>query len=127
MAQLQMFALNIRFLIGLLVFLVLVAAAVIGVWTGVKILVFHIRRKAAAEAQCRLKYRPDGQPYPPAAPGICGKCQRAFDQVYHLPDGRRLCAECYRAEMPLRTNESRETRLAGAHTAPFNNDRGGLR
>jgi hypothetical protein len=95
MAQIEMFALNIRFLIGLLVFLVLVAAVVIGIWTGVKILIFHVRRKRAAEAERRRKFQPDGRPYPPSAPGICGDCKCVSDQVYHLPEGRRLCAKCY--------------------------------
>jgi hypothetical protein len=95
MAQLEMFALNMRFLIGLLVFLLLAAAVVIGIWTGVKILVLRARRKYGKAKDHHGRFRPDGRPFPPAAPGICGKCEGAFDKVYHLPDGRKLCAKCY--------------------------------
>lgn len=90
-----MFALNMRFLLGLIVFLLLAFVLVLGTWTGVKALLWRQRRKRGQAEERRRKFRPDGQPYPPQAPGICGKCGLASDAVYHLPDGTRLCPTCY--------------------------------
>lgn len=43
----------------------------------------------------RRRYQRDGTPYPPTAPGICGQCG-ATDEIFYLPDGRRLCHGCYK-------------------------------
>jgi hypothetical protein len=94
MMQLEMFAVNIRFLIGLLVAGVLSVAAVIAIWTGLKMLISYAGRKVADDVERRRKFRRDGKPYPPMASGICGACEQTFDKVYYLPDGRRLCARC---------------------------------
>jgi hypothetical protein len=96
MTPIERLVLNIWVVIGSVILLALIAAAIIGIWTGLKILVFHTRRKLAEEEQRRRKFQPDGRPYPPAAPGICSDCQLVSDSVFHLPDGRRLCAKCYR-------------------------------
>jgi hypothetical protein len=49
------------------------------------------------------RYQRDGTPYPPASPGICDRCRQARE-VFHLPDGRRLCRPCYRkATLGLKT------------------------
>lgn len=41
------------------------------------------------------KFRPDGQPHPPTQRGLCDNCGLAFEKVYHLKSGVRLCTECY--------------------------------
>lgn len=94
-ANLRMFALNISFLIGILLALVILAVAVIVACTGVNLLVSARRRRHAERDARRRRFGPDGRPYPPAGRGFCGACQRAGDVVYHLPNGERLCPACY--------------------------------
>ncbi len=51
---------------------------------------------AAESERVRLaKLRPDGKPWPPVGRGMCEACASAFDKVYYLADGRRLCEKCY--------------------------------
>jgi hypothetical protein len=38
---------------------------------------------------------PDGRLRPPRGQGICQKCSGAFDDLYYLPSGEKLCARCY--------------------------------
>jgi len=95
MTQLEMFALNMRLLIGILVFLALVFGLLFAAWTALKMWKFHVqRRRAEAEVRAR-KYRPDGRPYPPVAAGICEQCGGTFAEVFHLPNGTRRCRRCY--------------------------------
>jgi hypothetical protein len=98
-ADLKTFGLNIYVLIGALILLAVLAVLIVAAWTLLKILIWRARQRQAEADQRRDKLRPDGQPYPPAAPGVCGRCQRAFDQVYHLPSGERLCPDCYAREI----------------------------
>jgi hypothetical protein len=91
----QVFALNIYFLIGLLIVLGVVIVLIVAFWTSIKIWIWSVRRRKADEAEHRRRFRPDGRPYPPLARGICQGCARALDEVYHLPSGQRLCPECY--------------------------------
>jgi len=95
MTQLEMFALNMRLLIGILVFLALVFVFLFVTWTTLKMWRFRRqRRRAEAEVRAR-KYRPDGRPYPPRAPGICEQCGGTFADVFHLSNGARRCQTCY--------------------------------
>lgn len=96
MANLRNFALNIYFLIGLLLALGIAAVWIITCWTSIKIWLWNIRRRQAEAAEHQRRFRPDGQPYPPASRGVCEGCAQALDEVYHLPTGQRLCPECYR-------------------------------
>lgn len=95
MIDLKTFGANIYLLIGLLICLGVLLVLILAAWTLLKIAVWQSRRKKAAEQERRQRLRPDGQPYPPAAPGLCQRCQRAGDAVYHLPSGERFCADCY--------------------------------
>jgi len=98
LANLKMFGMNIYLLIALLIAAVIVLAIVLAAWTSLNIGMWQ-RQKRKAEQEERLrKLRPDGQPYPPAARGICDRCSRGLEKVYHLPSGRRLCPDCYDAE-----------------------------
>jgi heme exporter protein D len=76
----------------LIVFAVVAGALVIAI-------IRSRRRERAAEAErekARLaKLRPDGLPLPPHGRGMCAACGKAFERVYFLSDGRRLCPGCY--------------------------------
>jgi hypothetical protein len=98
--DIKTFALNMHFLIGLLIGLAALLIFVVAVWTLLKVLVWRARHKRAEAQEAARKLRTDGLPYPPAGPGVCQRCQRAFDAVYHLPTGERLCPECYALRTP---------------------------
>ena len=79
--------------LGLLVLILAVATAVQ--------LLRHRQRLRALKAEWRAEHvDAAGRPLPPAAPGLCEACKKAFDKVYYLPSGRRLCEACYRAAEP---------------------------
>ena len=86
---------NIFLLIGLLLAAGLLFVVIFVAWTGLKIGLWQWRRRQAAEEEHRRRFRPDGRPYPPSSRGICGRCARTCETVYHLPDGVRLCPECF--------------------------------
>ena len=94
-AQLRMFALNIYFLIGALLVLGLLGAMLFAAVVAIRSGLWQLRRKQAEQAEHRRKVQPNGQPYPPAAQGLCDRCGGSFLKVYHLPAGRRFCPECY--------------------------------
>jgi hypothetical protein len=93
--SLTFFAQNIFLLIGLLFVAGVLVVLVFCLWTGAKVGFFVRRRRQAEREAAAAKIGPDGRPYPPAAEGLCDRCQRAFNRVYYVPDGPRLCAECY--------------------------------
>ena len=95
MVDIKTFTQNMYFLIGLLLALAVLLTAAVGVWKLLKVAVWRSRQEEAEEQGHRQKLRPDGTPYLPTAPGICQRCQRALDLVYHLPSGERLCSDCY--------------------------------
>jgi len=95
MTQLDSFALDMRFLLGLIIFLVILFIVVIAAWTGVKVWLFRSRQKREQQRVYARTHLPDGRPIPPTGEGVCEQCQGVFDKVYHLPSGRRLCSECY--------------------------------
>ncbi len=98
MTQLESFGLDMRFLLGLIVFLAILFIVVIAVWTGVKIWLFRMRQKREQRRVYRREHAPNGRRLPPSASGICERCEGVFAKVYHLPSGRRLCPECYEAD-----------------------------
>ena len=99
MDQLQTFGLNIHLLIGILLVLAIGLVVVIAVWTGVKVWLFRKKQEAAQHDERRRKFGRDGRPLPPRGPGLCEKCQKA-GEVFHLPDGRRLCESCFESDLP---------------------------
>ncbi len=90
-----MFGANIYLLIGLLVVGGLLVLVVVSIWTGLKIVWWRRQRRKADGEERRGRIAPDGRPYPPAGRGVCGRCARASETVYHLPGGERLCPACY--------------------------------
>ncbi len=88
---------NILFGIGLLFYAVAAAILLVLALVGIKIFIRRCRTARAAAQERKLKYQPDGRPYPPFARGLCDNCQDGFDRVYYLPSGARLCPDCYKA------------------------------
>ena len=66
-----------------------------GLGTVIKWRLFVRKQKRARLEADAEHYRPDGQPYPPCGRGLCDHCKQAFEKVYYLPEGRRLCPACY--------------------------------
>ena len=89
------FGINLFIIIGAVVLLSLAFVLVLLVWTGVRAGIWR-RRQVRAEREQRLgKLDGSGQRRPPADRGLCDRCGRLFDEVYHLPDGSRRCPRCY--------------------------------
>ena len=78
----------------LLLIMPLLVVAAIGLGSRAIRAAIHHLRPAAAE---RDKFQPDGRRWPPHARALCDRCLRASRRVYHLPDGQRLCHDCYTA------------------------------
>jgi hypothetical protein len=85
--DIKTFALNMYAIVGAVLALLALLILGVGAWTLLKVLIWRSRQD---RAEARRKSE-----RPPAAPGICQRCQRAADAVYHLPSGERLCAACY--------------------------------
>lgn len=101
MSQLQMFGMNIWFLIGLLIFLAFAGLILVAVWVALKIWLFRMQQKRAFEEYRRRTRRADGKMYPPRAGGICDQCRRVKGVVYHLPSGEKICHDCYEVWWPV--------------------------
>lgn len=86
---------NLYLLIGLFVVLVLVVVLLLAGWTSIKVWIWRSRKKRAERERQRLKYRADGQPYPPSGRGLCDRCEQSYEKIYFLPTGQRLCPTCY--------------------------------
>ncbi len=90
-----MFGVNMRLLVGILTALILLAFLLIALWTGLRLWLHRRSLRRSTEDEQRRRFRPDGTPYPPRAEGICDRCGRVGKDVFHLPDGGRLCPICF--------------------------------
>ena len=91
----QQFAQNMMLLLGLLMFLAVGVIGAVAAWLLVKLLILRRnRRRDEAQRRCE-KLGHDGELLPPVAPGLCDRCGRPFERVYHLPSGQRLCPDDY--------------------------------
>lgn len=61
------------------------------------------QRRADAEAR-RERFDEDGHPLPPRGRGLCDACSQAEKMVYFLPEGRRLCADCFEKHRAIPTS-----------------------
>jgi len=95
LADFSIFVPNIYLLIGLLIVLAVGLALLLATLTGVNLGIWHLLERRERTRQHAERYRPDGEPYPPAGRGICDRCGRPFEKVYHMPSGERLCPEDY--------------------------------
>jgi hypothetical protein len=94
-ANLHNWALNIFFLVGVLLALGVGMFLLVALLTGLKLWRWSRAERQIRDEYMRERYRPDGQPYPPAARGICDRCGGAFEKVYYLPTGQKLCQYDY--------------------------------
>ena len=90
-----------RLLMALLFVVPAICLVVIAALIVVKWQLWRIRRRRAERQAREVRFRPDGEPYPPSKRGMCDACAKAFEKVYYLPAGRRLCPDCYEG---LQTN-----------------------
>jgi len=86
---------NFHLLIGVFVLIAFAIAVTIVLWIATKLLIWEVRRWRAQRQARRAKYRSDGTAYPPVSMGLCDRCERACEKVYHMPSGQRLCPDCY--------------------------------
>lgn len=105
MDRLESFALDIRFLIGLLVALFLLSVLTVALWTGLKVWLFYRSSQRSDKDQRRSDGSTEEEMAPPRATGICDACGVVPPWVYCLPDGRRLCAACHRPEAARRRKQ----------------------
>jgi hypothetical protein len=92
--QLRMFAQNIWMLLTGLVLLAVFAVCLLAAFVGLRYLWWRWRVKRAERRYRAALFRADGTPYPPRGEGLCQGCARVRT-VYYLPDGRKLCSDCY--------------------------------
>jgi len=90
--------------LGLIAGIIVIATLIGIIKAWLKGLELRAWRKVAKDQ----KLRPDGIPYPPSGRGMCDTCEKAYDKVYYLPDGRRICPGCY-VLTETATGEPRET------------------
>jgi hypothetical protein len=89
---------NLWLLLGALLAAGFALIVLIAFWTSIKIGIFRWRQRRAEAAYRAQRVHPDGSPRPPASAGVRSQCDRLHRQVYHLPDGRRLCPDDYAAQ-----------------------------
>lgn len=91
----RMWAQNIYFLIGVLIFGSICAVILIGLYIGLRVWIFKANQDRSMAEYYKRTRRADGKMYPPFAVGICEQCKGIRKKVYHLHTGERLCPECY--------------------------------
>jgi hypothetical protein len=94
--DIRTFGLSLYLIIGVVVVGLVAMALALGAWTLLRLAVWKARVRRAQEQAARARVRDDGQPYPPVDRGLCDLCAGAFEKVYHLPSGQRMCEDCYR-------------------------------
>lgn len=98
--SLEVFRLNMYILGGAIAFVLIAGAVILAVWVTIRSLLWRREMRRAARQARQARLGPDGKPYPPSASGLCDRCGRAFDRVYHLPGGGRRCQGCYEMDHP---------------------------
>ena len=92
----QTFFVNLMLLVALLILAVVGFIVLVASWTGLKIGIWHWRRRRTERNEQKRKQRPDGSASLPVGRGLCDRCGTVFSEVYHLPSGERMCPACYR-------------------------------
>ncbi len=114
----QTFGLSVHLIIGAVVVGLLATVLVLAAWVLLRVLTWRAEVRRAQKHAARARLRDNGQPYPPADRGLCDVCARAFEKVYYLPSGQRMCEDCYR-QMVQQAHEQ-------AFCAPPGTGQGGL-
>lgn len=94
--DIRTFGLNLHLIIGVVVVGLLAIVLGLVAWTLLRLAAWKAQVRLVQEQAARAGLREDGQAYPPADRGLCDVCARAFEKVYHLPSGQRMCEDCYR-------------------------------
>ena len=106
-------AVRLYWALGVIVTIALSLAVSFALYMAIRAVLFH-RARVRAERGVHRPHGPDPGPpsiraggwwagapgLPPRAPGLCQSCGRVFDELYHLPSGRRLCDNCLPASNP---------------------------
>jgi len=87
---------NMLLLVGLLIVAVVGFIVLVASWTGLKIGIWHFRRKGAERQEQQRKQRPQDKASLPVGRGLCDRCGTPSRKVLHLPSGERCCPDCYR-------------------------------
>ena len=76
----------------LIVVLVVLTLATI---TGVRMGLHHIAVRWMRRQAYRETHDENGLLLPPVSRGVCQRCGCFSEDIYYLPDGSRVCKECY--------------------------------
>lgn len=78
-------------------------------WAGIRLYVWR-NYLALERMNAEDMYTEEERSRPPSSQGICQKCDRYSPRIYYLPDGTRVCEECYKpsAEPVEPSNKGRE-------------------
>ncbi len=82
-------------LIAVPIVVAVILVAILIVVMAIKWQLWSARMRRARRAARAIKFRPDGQPYPPSGRGMCDICEQPHEKIYYLSDGQRLCPQCY--------------------------------
>ena len=91
----EMWAVNVYFLIGLLIALTILFIVGILLYAYIRSCLWRAAVKRAERLDYQQKHRPDGSTLPPVARGICDSCATNSEKVYFLASGTRLCENCF--------------------------------
>ncbi|HUU98319.1 MAG TPA: hypothetical protein VM487_21515 [Phycisphaerae bacterium] len=91
----QTFFVNLILLVALLIVAVVGFVVLVASWTGLKIGIWHFRRKRAEREEQQRKQRPEDKASLPVGHGLCDRCGTPSREVFHLPSGERCCPECF--------------------------------
>ncbi len=97
MSQLESWGLSIHLLIGILACGGIGLVVVLILYTSIRAIVFQSRQKLALSDFKKRNTGERGDVLPPMGSGFCGTCSKASNSIYFLPDGARMCRECYNA------------------------------
>lgn len=100
LADLYEFYLLILSLPAIAFFVAVGLAVLVPVWIVVRMLRRKARWRRAEQQKFAREHDAQGRPYPPTARDLCTECQKVRPAVRHMPDGKRLCAECYERAYP---------------------------
>ena len=97
MSRLEMFRVNIHFLIGIICCGGIGLILVLFFWTAIRAWLFHRRISRTVKTDDRSNL-PMRARQAPVTRGICERCGQVREEVYFLSTGERLCVDCLKRE-----------------------------
>ncbi|MBN1845874.1 MAG: hypothetical protein JW810_09340 [Sedimentisphaerales bacterium] len=91
-----------------IVFLLLVAALIASAIALARIVIQRLQVVNAARIERKRLGLPAGHRDLPYGRGICNRCQGAYEMVFFLPSGERVCRHCYLESLPPAPSEPSE-------------------